>query len=532
MTAQTAEHAEATTEGLAATIGRHTALGIIANLAQIGTRLFTVPIVIASLGLEGYGVWNVLMMTAMYMRFGGIGIKSAFQKYVAEATGDNDYFRASTLLSTGCAVMLVISVAALIPAALFSAAIAKTVGVPAEFLPSAAPSISVLAVIMLLANTGAAFEAIVMGGHRIDLIRKANVVLSIAEAIGTVIALRRGGGLLTMSAIMGVSEVLYVCYCYVAAHRVLPQIRVNGAHLTFSVLPELFRFAGSYQLVNILEVVYASIVPIALLRAYGPQLAGVYAVVTRVVTSAAILQDSFLAPILSSGSMVYALASRDRMQRFLVSAFRATLGLSILPMGFIAVFGPTAAYAWTSQRDSLFVPCFWLVCATAVFKAPSLVGLVLYRTSGKSVLDNVRQVLRIGIVGAVAALAPHLDFREVLAGFAISECAGMLFMLFALNRTFRLFQPLMLLPDTIKLGVSTALALGAALLVSNIPLPFGFSERTLAAVTLAIALVAYAIAAFPLLLLTGSLTAGEGRTLIQSVLPVRFGLAARSRSDD
>src|SRR5271163_2367543 len=120
ITTATANAAKPVHDNLATSIGRNTAFGMVANLAQVGTRLVTVPIVIHHLGLGGYGIWNIIMMTATYMRFGSVGVKTAFQKYVAEATGNGDYQRANKLLSTGCAIMLVLSLAGLIPVAMFS----------------------------------------------------------------------------------------------------------------------------------------------------------------------------------------------------------------------------------------------------------------------------------------------------------------------------------------------------------------------------------------------------------------------------
>src|SRR5579871_5758262 len=178
--------------GLAHTIGRNTVFGIVARGAQVGTRLITIPIVIAHLGLGGYGIWSIIMTAGAYMRFGSIGIKSAFQKYVAEATGNGDYETANKLLSTGCAAMLVLSVAGLIPMAIFSRTLAKAAGVPPEFLKSTAGAISMLAVIMVLSNVGAVFEAIVMGGHRIDISRKFATFFTVAEAVAIVIVLHMG----------------------------------------------------------------------------------------------------------------------------------------------------------------------------------------------------------------------------------------------------------------------------------------------------------------------------------------------------
>src|ERR1700730_3036698 len=133
---------------LAASIGKNTFFGVISKLVQIGTRLITIPIVIGHLGLGGYGIWAIIMTAGAYMRFGSVGVKTAFQKYVAEATGNGDYERENRLLSTGCAVLFVLSVTGLMPVPFLSQRIAVLAGVPPEFLKSAAGAISLLAVIM------------------------------------------------------------------------------------------------------------------------------------------------------------------------------------------------------------------------------------------------------------------------------------------------------------------------------------------------------------------------------------------------
>ena len=62
------------------------------------------------------------------MRFGSIGSRSAYQKYVAEATGNGDYNSVNKLLSTASAVMLVLSVVGLVPVSLFSNQLAQPRG--------------------------------------------------------------------------------------------------------------------------------------------------------------------------------------------------------------------------------------------------------------------------------------------------------------------------------------------------------------------------------------------------------------------
>jgi O-antigen/teichoic acid export membrane protein len=490
----------------------------------MATRLLTVPAVIQHLGLSGYGIWNIVMMTATYMRFGSVGLKTAYQKYVAEATGDGDYDRASSLLSTGSAVMLVISIVGLIPVALLAKNIARWTGVPPEFLDSTAGSISLLAVIMGMSNVSAAYEATVMGAHRIDLARKASTILSILEAMGILAVIYSGSGLMAMSCVMGVCELAYVSICCLMSRRVAPEIHIRLSSVRWNTLPELCRFAGSYQLVNVLEILYTSLLPFAILRTFGATSAGVYAVIVRVVGCASVLLDAFLPSISSAGTMVYASGSDDRMQALLIKAFKVTLGVSLFPLGFIAVFGPTVAQAWTGATDPAFRVAFWLVSARGLFYALSLLALVLYRVSGRAFLDNLRQVLRIALILGTVLWASKLGFYGVLIGMGVAELGGMLFMLAALTRTFSLFRIRALLPDTARVTAAAAVILGAGVCASYLPVPGDLTGRLFAAFKLAEISGGCLLATWPALRRTGAITDAEQHAVLGNI----FGKHSRT----
>jgi O-antigen/teichoic acid export membrane protein len=512
----------ASVRSLAHTIGRNTIFGVISRFAQVASRLVTIPIVIAHLGLGGYGIWAIIMTTAAYMRFGSVGIKSAFQKYVAGATGDGDFETANQLLSTGCAGMLVLSVAVLIPVAWFSTELARAAGVPPEFLHATAQSITVLALIMVLSNVGAVYEAIVMGGHRIDLARNFATFFTVVEAVTIVILLHFGHGLLAMASVMAASEIGFVLCCYVSSKKILPQLHISSRFVTRKVIPELVRFAGSYQLVAVLEVLYLSILPVTVLRAFGPNAAGLYALATRLVASAVMLSDAFLPPILSGGAMVYASGSQEEMRKLINKSFKITLGLSLFPLAFIAAFGPKLVFAWTGQVDSSLRVALWLVCTAGFFQAFSILGLVLYRVSGNALLDNIRQVLRIACLLSIVIFVRRLGFDGVLAGLAVTEFIGMAFMIFAIANTFHAFRPQSLLPDALKLTAATAAVLAAGAIATRMPLPVISGGRLQAVLELGKVFLVCILAVWPALWLTKSMTGGEGETIMSILRPRRM----------
>ena len=506
---------------LAVSIGRNTIFGVVARVAQVSTRLVTVPIVIFHLGLGGYGIWSIIMTTAAFMRFGSIGVKSAFQKYVAEATGNGEFETANKLLSTGCAIMVLVSLAGLTPIALFSRELATLAGVPPEFLSSSAHSFTMLALIMVIANVGAVYEAIVMGGHRIDLARNFSTFFTVAEAVAIVVLLHFGAGLFAMASVMAASEVGFIVSCYVASKKILPQIRVGAGHVTKSVVRELVRFGGSYQLFSMLEILYLSMVPVTVLRMFGDNAAGIYALTTRLVGSALMLPDALVLPILSGGAMVFASGSAAEMRMLITKSFKVTLALGLFPLAFVGIFGPMIVFAWTGEVASSLRVAFWLVCGAGLFQSFSRLGLVLYRASGKALLDNIRQALQIAILLCIAIAAHRLGFYGVLAGLALAELFGMLFMLFALTKAFEAFRVRLLLTDALRLGAAVIVVLSAAGVALLLPIPAVSSPRLAATLQLAKVSLACLMAAWPALALTKSLTGAEGRALVSAFLPRR-----------
>lgn len=505
---------------LAAAIGKNTLFGVISSAVQVGTRFVMVPVVIYHLGLDGYGIWAVVMAAAGYMRFGSAGLKSAFQKYVAEATGTGDFLTANQLLSTGSISMLAISLIGLIPLGLYSRSLARAGGVPPQFLGAAAGSITVLAIIMVLANFGSVFEASVSGAHRIDLTRKFTVLTTTAEAVVIISLLHFGYGLFAMAATMAVSELVYVACCFWAARRIIPEIRIGARYFTLGVFRELIRYAGSYQLVNVLEVLYGMILPVIVLRHFGASTAGVYAVATRLVIAALIGVDALILPLLSGGTVTFASGSIERMNRFLRKSFKIAMAASLLPLAFVATFGTLLVQVWTGQVGPEFRMAVWLTCFSALFASISRVQLVLYRASGNALHDNIRQAFRLGVLILLAELGSMIGFYGVLVGLVVAEFIGVVYMFFAMKSVLRFFAPKQLIPDTLRLATATGAMIAVGVAVAAVPIPWGTNGRVTGLIRLSEVVTACAIVAWPAVALTKSISREEQRLVLRIVTPL------------
>jgi hypothetical protein len=183
---------------------------------------------------------------------------------------------------------------------------------------------------------------------------------------------------------------------------------------------------------------------------------------------------------------------------------------------FTALFGPLIVFAWTGEAAPSLRIAFWLVCAAGLFQSFSTLGLVLYRASGRVLLDNIRLASQIVLLLLIAISAPRLGFYGVLVGLASVEFLGMLFMMFALTQAFEVFRLKALLADTARMAGAIAIVLVAAWATYLVPLSVE-SGRAAATIRLAVVCIACLIAAWPALAVTKSLTPSEGQALMSAV---------------
>jgi hypothetical protein len=226
--------------------------------------------------------------------------------------------------------------------------------------------------------------------------------------------------------------------------------------------------------------------------------------------------------------MVFASGSTEQVRLFLAKSIKATLAAALLPLSFIAAFGTVMIFAWTGEADSKFQITLWLTALASLLRAISLLQLILYRASGRALLDNIRQVLRIAAILVVAVLGRRIGFNGVLAGMAIAELVGVVFMFFAMAATFRGFSARTAIQDALRLSVAAATIIGAGAVAGMVPVPWDITERTTALVRLAEIVLGCLAIAWPALLLTKSVSGAEKRTVL-GLIPHRKAALAMGK---
>lgn len=510
--------APSSSRDLAASIGKNTLFGVAGNIVHVSARILIVPVMIRHWGLDGYGIWAVLMSIAAYITLGGAGVKSAFQKYVAEATGTGDYDRASRLISTGTAAVLLLSIIVLVPLAIFAKTVAVAVGVPQPFVPAATKAIAFLALTGIVTNVTQTYQSILMGAHRIDLREKIGIALEPITTVFTIALLSLDNGLVAICVVFCAGQLAGGILWWYFSRRVLPTVHLAPRFVSRSEVRELIRFGASYQLVSILELLYAAVLPVAILKFFGANAAGVFALAARLVSFATMIEGSYLQSILSGGSLVYASGSLNRNNAFIIKSFKAMSVISILPLAFIALCGTKIVFVWTGKTDPLLEGAVILLAATDVCKSLCSLCRVLYRVSGGAVMDNAQLLLGLGIAFLLWPFGPKIGFFGMIGGVRVlGQFLGLILMSLSLTSRFKGFHPRALTPTFLRFGVATAVILGASAMALHLRLSWEISPRVLDTIRLLAAAVISLVVAVPALLFTGSVSRSEARMMLNTV---------------
>src|SRR5260370_2593168 len=194
--------------------------------------------------------------------------------------------------------------------------------------------------------------------------------------------------------------------------------------------------------------------------------------------------------------------------------FKWTLVVTLSPLGFVAIFGPTLILAWTRQTDPMIRTGLWFLCIASAFSAISRTGLILYRARGGALMDVLRQILTISVLLITILIGKRIGYFGMLEGLAIAEMIGAAFMLQALKKTVDGFHPLVLLPDAAKVILAISVVLVASMLTIAIPIPWNAGQQPMAWFRLGLAGPACAMMAWPAMALTKCLSGKEQQAIL------------------
>ena len=112
------------------TLGRSAITSGLAQLWRIASRLILTPLIISSIGMEGYGVWTLVFSVAAYVQMTNASFGLAYTKFTAECVRHRRYDELSHIIGSGMTGVGSIAVLGLLLAWMFGEPVMTWLEVP------------------------------------------------------------------------------------------------------------------------------------------------------------------------------------------------------------------------------------------------------------------------------------------------------------------------------------------------------------------------------------------------------------------
>jgi O-antigen/teichoic acid export membrane protein len=188
---------------------------------------FLTPLVIRSLGPVAYGVWILAVSTVAYLNLLDLGLRSAIVRFVCAADSQGKIAEVKKIVSAALWLRLLIAAAVVILSVVLSVVFPHMFKVPHDLGRAAQITVLLCALGVAITLLSSVFSGVLAAMNRFDLLSTITMIQTVVRAVGVVLILHAGGGLVALAywefTVIVISAVITVG----SAFKIYPASRVR-----------------------------------------------------------------------------------------------------------------------------------------------------------------------------------------------------------------------------------------------------------------------------------------------------------------
>jgi len=219
--------------------------------APLLAALIAVPILLAHLGVERFGVLSLAWVIVGYFGFFDLGLGRAITQLVAQRIGTNQQGDIPAIVQTGQLAMTALGVLGGIVVAVLSPWIVRTqLAIPPELVEETLTAFFILAASIPIVIVTTGIRGVLEGYQRFDVVNIVRAPMGVLIYVGPLLALPFSQELPAVVGVLVIGRVVSLLAYAIACMRLFPQL-LRFRSLDPSALPELLAFGGWMTLSNI-----------------------------------------------------------------------------------------------------------------------------------------------------------------------------------------------------------------------------------------------------------------------------------------
>jgi O-antigen/teichoic acid export membrane protein len=374
--------------------------------------LFTLPLLMRSVGAEGFGVWVTLTSLMALSALGDLGIGNGLINAVSTAHGTDDRMSAKTYVSSAFLVAMALSCAILVALAILDAVVSWPVVFnlsSPKFIAEVGPAVKVLVgcvVVNVLLGIGFKVRIGYQEVHINMMWEVIGIVCSIATLVLFVWLNATLAWLVFAEAGVPLIAIAVNIGCLFVIER--PWLRPALSCVKLAAIRQLFNLGLLFLVLHLLGIVAFSSDNLLAIWIFGPEAAGIYAIAMKLFSPGRMIAGAILAPLWPAYGEAIARGDIAWVRRTIVASIVTTVAI-VLPLALVSLFfGNELVRLWFQQPISvgfglLAGGALWLVVSETIGY-----GLATF-LNGASVL---RAQIPLGVTYAVTAIVAKVTFAN------------------------------------------------------------------------------------------------------------------------
>lgn len=334
----------------ARSLGRNSLFAGIAQFWQIGSRLVLTPLVIAQVGLAGYGTWTLLFSLTAYVSMFNSGFALAYVNYTAQYDNNQQYRKLTEALGSGIALTVSLGLLAFGLFWNFSGALLGTLNVPENLTADAGVALLVVSgCLVLRMSYGAAFE-VLSGLQRIDLNYKLHILASFIEFGVTLFLLLADWGLLGLAIGYACGQVVSTALAIVACRMLCPALRFSPFYVTREGLRNIGVLGGRFQLLAVINTFTTEGVKVLMAVVLGTAWVGIYELAKKLIQLCRSVSGSLLGPLMPAFASLHAGRDQQASQALFIQGSKLISIVATFSLIFLVLTADRLLLLWTGEQ--------------------------------------------------------------------------------------------------------------------------------------------------------------------------------------
>ncbi len=335
-------HIETLTSGRV--IFNNAVLNFIGQTVPMLTALFTIPILLARLGIERFGILNLVWMAIGYFTFFDLGLGRAVTKLVAEKIGNRKEHQLSSIIWTATSMMILFGIFSMIIMLFLSPWLSGKLKGPIALYDETVKTFYLLSLSVPIITTTSALRGVLEALQRFDLTTYIRVPMGILTFLAPVLVLPFTTSLFWITASLVIVRILAWLAHVVLCMVVLPSLR-KAMPIKRDLIKPLLKFGGWMTVSNIISPVMVSADRFIIGSLVSVSAVSFYSTPWEVVTKILLIPASIIGVLFPAFSASHSSDPR-RTQELFSSAIKYTVLLLLPIVLFVILFAKRGITIW------------------------------------------------------------------------------------------------------------------------------------------------------------------------------------------